>query len=54
MIQNVLKELKENQELKAENSKLSIRVEELEQYQRLNNLEMKCVPLGGEPMTVLK
>lgn len=51
MMQTVLKE---NQALKAENSKLSRRIEELEQYQRLNNLEIKGVPLDGEPITMLK
>lgn len=46
--------LKENQELKVENSRLSRRVEELEQYQRSNNLEIKGIPLDGEPVAVLE
>lgn len=46
--------LKLNQDLRAENAKLSHRIEELEQYQRSNNIEIKGIPLEGEPLVVVK
>lgn len=46
--------LKENEELKAENAKLRSRVEEVEQYQRSNNLEIKGVPTDIEPFEAVK
>lgn len=46
--------LQENKDLKADNARLSRRIEELEQYQRGNNLEIKGVPLDGEPVTIIK
>ncbi|KAH7959639.1 hypothetical protein HPB49_012659 [Dermacentor silvarum] len=46
--------LKQNMDLKAENAKLTQRCEELEQYQRLNNLEVKGAPTGSNPLTVIK
>lgn len=50
-----IKELgKLNVHLKAENERLSQRVNELEQYQRANNLEIKGVPGGNDVMTVIK
>lgn len=45
--------LKINQDLRAENAKLSCRIEELEQYQRSNNIEIKGIPLEGEPLTIV-
>lgn len=39
---------KSNLELKSENQRLSKRLEELEQYQRSNNLEIKGVPTEGD------
>lgn len=54
MKEEIEKLLKENQELKVENSRLSRRMEELEQYQRSNNLEIKGIPLDGEPVAVLE
>ncbi|KAH6928591.1 hypothetical protein HPB50_017335 [Hyalomma asiaticum] len=45
--------LKLNQDLRAENAKLSCRIEELEQYQRSNNIEIKGIPLEGEPLTIV-
>lgn len=46
--------LQENKDLKADNARLSRRIEELEQYQRGNNLEIKGVPLDGEPVIIIK
>lgn len=46
--------LKENCELKAENDKLTRRLDELEQYQRSNNLEIKGIPLDGEPLSIVQ
>lgn len=46
--------LKENQEVKVDHSRLSCRVEEMEQYQRSNNLEIKGIPLDREPVAVVK
>lgn len=43
-----------NNTLEAENTRLSQKVNELEQYQRMNNLEIKGVPDEGDPMTVIK
>lgn len=45
--------LKINQDLRAENAKLSCRIEELEQYQRANNIEIKGIPLDGEPLSIV-
>lgn len=45
---------KRNCELQNENKILSQRIEELEQYQRSNNLEIKGVPEGGNPYDVIK
>lgn len=61
-IKNDIKELrkeileltKRNQELNAENSRLGARVEELEQYQRSNNLEIKGVPAEGDVKDIVK
>lgn len=52
--EDMQKLLKENQELRVENSRMSRRLEELEQYQRSNNLEIKGIPLDGGPVAVLK
>lgn len=46
--------VKRNEELTAENRKLSNRVEELEQHQRSNNLEIKGVPTEGDATEVVK
>lgn len=46
--------LQQNRELKSQNAKLARRLEELEQYQRSNNIEVKGVPLEGEPTTIIK
>lgn len=57
-IRELRREVKEltqiNQQLRAENKKLEIRIEELEQYQRANNLEIKGVPLEGDPYELVK
>lgn len=45
---------KRNEELTAENNRLSTKVEELEQYQRSNNLEIKGVPAEGDPYDVVQ
>ncbi|XP_072144521.1 uncharacterized protein [Dermacentor andersoni] len=45
--------LKPNTELKGENARLSQRCEELEQYQRLNSLEIKGVPDGKDPLAII-
>lgn len=55
-IKNEIKELRKevqnlsqkNEELTAENRKLNVKIEELEQYQRSNNLEIKGVPEEGD------
>lgn len=52
--EDMQKLLKENQELRVKNSRMSRRLEELEQYQRSNNLEIKGIPLDGGPVAVLK
>lgn len=46
--------LRENRELKSKNEGLVRKVEELEQYQRSNNVEVKGVPLDSEPVDVIK
>ncbi|KAL3206086.1 hypothetical protein MRX96_040397 [Rhipicephalus microplus] len=46
--------LKENEELKVENAKLRSKVEEVEQYQRSNNLEIKGLPANIEPFEPVK
>ncbi|KAH9359976.1 hypothetical protein HPB48_018464 [Haemaphysalis longicornis] len=46
--------LRENRELKSKNEGLVRKVEELEQYQRSNNVEVKGVPLDSEPADVIK
>lgn len=46
--------LKENRELRAQNMKLTNKLEELEQYQRSNNVEIKGIPLEGEPVAIIK
>lgn len=61
-IKNDIKELrkeileltKRNQDLIAENCRLGARVEELEQYQRSNNLEIKGVPAEGDVNDIVK
>ncbi|KAH6936858.1 hypothetical protein HPB50_023800 [Hyalomma asiaticum] len=56
-IRNMRAEIQElirlNAELKAENKRLSQRCDELEQYQRLNNLEIKGAPVGNDPVAVV-
>lgn len=44
----------QNDHLKAENERLAKKVEELEQYQRSNNLEIKGVPEGLDSTAVVK
>lgn len=46
--------VKQNRELKAETDRLANKCEELERYQRLNNLEIKGVPTGNDPLTVIQ
>lgn len=61
-IQKDLKELKEdmkklivkNVELERENQRLQSRVDELEQYQRLNNLEIKGLPNDCDELEAVK
>lgn len=43
-----------NHSLRAENKALSLKIEELEQYQRANNLEVKGLPLAGDPCEIIK
>lgn len=43
-----------NRELQSENTKLSQRVEELEQYTRANNIEIKGVPVTGDVSEIVK
>lgn len=45
---------RQNEELRAENGRLSVRIEELEQHSRANNLEIKGVPDDGDVIDVLK
>lgn len=61
-IKNEIKELRKevqklssrNEELATENRRLNEKVEELEQYQRSNNLEIKGVPEAGDAYDVVK
>lgn len=46
--------LKENSTLKDENEKLTQKIEELEQYQRMNNLEIKGIPKTDKTDDVMK
>lgn len=46
--------IRQNMELKAENKRLSQKCDELEQYQRLNNLEIKGAPVGNDPVDVVR
>lgn len=50
-IQNLTKH---NQELKSENRNLTDRLEEMEQYQRVNNLEIKGAPGQDDPTAIVK
>lgn len=43
-----------NHELRVENEKLSATIEELEQYQRSINLELKGLPLDGDPNDIVR
>lgn len=45
---------KKNEELRTENARLNEKIEELEQYSRANNLEIKGVPDAGDVIDVLK
>lgn len=45
---------KKNEELTAENQRLSDKIEELEQYQRSNNVEIKGVPVTGDAHDIVK
>lgn len=51
---DIIKLTKENQDLAAENGILLAKVDELEQYQRSNNLEIKGVPAQGDATDVVK
>ncbi|KAH6935483.1 hypothetical protein HPB50_006183 [Hyalomma asiaticum] len=53
LIEEIQQVLKLNQDLRAENAKLSCRIEELEQYQGSNNIEIKAIPLEGELLTIV-
>lgn len=61
-IKNEMKELRQeiqklttrNEELTAENRRLSEKIEELEQYQRSNNLEIKGVPVEGDAYDIVQ
>lgn len=44
----------ENKELKVQNAKLARKLDELEIYQRSNNLEIKGVPVDAEPIAIIK
>lgn len=46
--------LTENKELKVQNAKLARKLEELETYQRSNNLEIKSVPVDEELIAIIK
>ncbi|KAH9377887.1 hypothetical protein HPB48_021172 [Haemaphysalis longicornis] len=46
--------LRENRDLKSQNKKLTQRLEQLEQYQRSNNIEVKGIPFDAEPTAMLK
>ncbi|KAH7978968.1 hypothetical protein HPB49_007578 [Dermacentor silvarum] len=43
-----------NEGLRSENKRLTRQVEELQQYRRLNNLEVKGVKANAEPVDVIK
>lgn len=45
---------KNNKNLETENRKLTSRLEEIEQYQRANNLEIKGAPEVGDPVMIVK
>lgn len=51
---NYSRQKKQNDELAAENRHLSEKIEQLEQYQRSNNLEIKGVPEEGDACDVVK
>lgn len=44
---------KNNHDLRIENERLTTRIEELEHYKRSNNLELKGMPLDGNPKIVV-
>lgn len=44
----------QNRELQTENRQLTSKVEELEQYMRSNNLEIKGAPVMGNPIDIVK
>lgn len=46
--------LNENRKLKTENERLSKKCDELEQYQRSNNLEIKGIPPGSDALSILQ
>ncbi|KAH9368476.1 hypothetical protein HPB48_022181 [Haemaphysalis longicornis] len=46
--------LRQNIKLRKENKRLSERCDELEQYQRLNNLQVKGAPAESDPVTALQ
>ncbi|KAH9379764.1 hypothetical protein HPB48_006354 [Haemaphysalis longicornis] len=50
----VKKLTKSKYSLEAENARLSLKVNEIEQYQRMNNLEIKCNPDESEPVEIIK
>lgn len=52
--QDMQKILKPNQELNTENERLARKREDLEQYQRLSNLEIKGVCSGANPLTAVR
>lgn len=50
-----IKQLTEtNQDIRSENNELAVRTEELEQYQRANNVEMEGVPANINPCEAVK
>lgn len=52
--QEIAELIKANQALQNENKRLSRRVEELEQYTRLNNLEIKGIASAEDPVDIVK
>lgn len=50
----VKKLTKSKNSLEAENARLSLKVNEIEQYQRMNNLEIKGIPDESEPVEIIK
>lgn len=52
--QEIQKLTTRNEELTAENRRLSEKIEELEQYQRSNNLEIKGVPEEGDAYDIVQ